>query len=67
MAAKKVSGAKKDQHGPRRPIWLPLDLAERVKAMAAAGKRPVSWEVRRILTEAIDAWEAEAGRKPPAT
>lgn len=56
--AKGKRKGKKDQHGPRRPVFLPLDVWDRVRQMAVAHGRPIAWEVRLILTAAADQWQA---------
>lgn len=55
MGVKKDSIDKRagDRHKPRRGIYIDPELWEALAALARAADRPVSWEVRRILEDAV--------------
>lgn len=54
MATKREIDARAaDRHKPRHGVYLTPDLWEALAKMARDVDRPVSWMVRRILTEAV--------------
>jgi hypothetical protein len=61
MAKKRSTEAAGDRHKPRQPIFLPPRLYAQLKALAEQNDRPISWEARRIVEQAL----REAGLWPP--
>lgn len=45
----------KDRHRPRRTVSVSPELYQALQALADQNGRPLSWEVRRILTEHLKA------------
>ena len=54
MAKKSAS---KDQHKPHRLIRIPMELYDRLRQAAADNRRPVSWEIRIMLEDAVTVHE----------
>ena len=48
-----VDSVPKDRHRPRKGVFLDPELWQALAEMAKEADRPVSWEIRRILLEAI--------------
>lgn len=67
MAKKKPQ---KDQHKGRVLVGIPKELHARVKALAEDSSRPLTWELRLLLEEAVERAEAakagKAGKEPKA-
>ena len=61
MAKKRSTVAGGDRHKPRRPIFLPPRLYAQLAALAEQNDRPISWEARRIVEQAL----RDAGLWPP--
>ena len=61
MAKKRSTSAAGDRHKPRRPIWLPPRLYAQLAALAGRNDRPITWEARRIVEQAL----RDAGLWPP--
>jgi predicted DNA-binding protein len=55
MSKKKATSndRSKDRHRPRRMVALDPDLYDRLKALADRNGRPVSWEIRLVLTKHV--------------
>jgi hypothetical protein len=63
MASKKPTpGRKKDRHRRRQMIGMSPEMHQQLHKLAERNGRPLSWEVRRILMQAL----AEAGLWPPS-
>ena len=54
------SGA--DRHAQRSMVRVPDDVYQQLKLLAEQNARPVTWELRLIITEALK----KAGLWPPA-
>jgi hypothetical protein len=61
QAAHKTKNSTKDRHKPRKMLPLPPRLYEQLVALAGQNSRPVNWEGRRIIEQAL----RDAGLWPP--